>query len=85
VRIESAQKKMSLTVEDNGPGVATEYRDKIFQRFYRVSETNAAGSGLGLAIVRELVSQCGGTLFMTAPSHGGHGFAIGVNFFPECF
>jgi len=85
VRIESAKEKVSLTVVDNGPGVAPENRDKIFQRFYRVSEANTAGSGLGLAIVKELVSQCGGTLFMTAPSHGGHGFAIGVNFFPECF
>ncbi len=43
-----------LTVEDNGPGIPPEERDKVFQRFYRVLGNMEEGSGLGLAIVREV-------------------------------
>lgn len=43
-----------LTVEDNGPGIPPEERERVFERFYRVSESGESGSGLGLAIVREI-------------------------------
>ena len=43
-----------LAVEDSGPGIAPEDRDRVFDRFYRVLGTRAEGSGLGLAIVREI-------------------------------
>ncbi len=43
-----------LSVEDNGPGVAPELRERIFDRFFRVG-ASGAGSGLGLSIVRRIV------------------------------
>ena len=43
-----------LAVEDTGPGIAPEERERVFDRFYRVLGTRADGSGLGLAIVREI-------------------------------
>ena len=43
-----------LQVEDNGPGIAPEERELVFQPFYRVLGTNVDGSGLGLAIVHEI-------------------------------
>jgi signal transduction histidine kinase len=43
-----------VIVEDNGPGIAQEEREKVFERFYRISDRGVAGSGLGLAIVREI-------------------------------
>lgn len=42
-----------LQVEDDGCGIPAALRDKVFQRFYRISSTRHPGSGLGLAIVRE--------------------------------
>jgi two-component system sensor histidine kinase TctE len=45
---------ISLSVEDTGPGIAPEERERVFDRFYRVLGTRADGSGLGLAIVREI-------------------------------
>ena len=45
---------ISLAVEDTGPGIAPEERERVFDRFYRVLGTRADGSGLGLAIVREI-------------------------------
>ena len=51
VRVES---DYSLIVEDNGPGIPVEERDRVFERFHRLLGTEAEGNGLGLAIVREI-------------------------------
>lgn len=47
-----------LIVEDDGPGIPAEERERVFERFYRLSDrsTSASGSGLGLAIVREIAN-----------------------------
>ena len=42
-----------LEVEDDGPGIPLEDRDRVFERFYRRNQ-QVAGSGLGLAIVGEI-------------------------------
>ncbi len=44
----------SLTVEDDGPGIPADERDRVFEAFYRSPTATAGGSGLGLAIVREI-------------------------------
>ncbi|KCB49884.1 GHKL domain protein [Bordetella hinzii 4161] len=44
----------SLTVEDDGPGIVPEERERVFEAFYRSPSASADGSGLGLAIVREI-------------------------------
>jgi len=52
-----------LAVSDEGPGIAPEHQERIFDRFYRVDRARSrdeGGSGLGLAIVRELVEAHGG-------------------------
>ena len=51
-----------LCVEDTGPGIAVEEREKVFERFYRVAGTEGDGSGLGLAIVKEIVDRHGGAV-----------------------
>lgn len=43
-----------LSVEDNGPGIPKDEREKVFERFHRVIGTGQEGSGLGLAIVMEI-------------------------------
>ncbi|NYT77929.1 sensor histidine kinase N-terminal domain-containing protein [Alcaligenaceae bacterium] len=43
-----------LEVEDTGPGIPVEERERVFDRFYRVLGTNVDGSGLGLPIVKEI-------------------------------
>jgi two-component system sensor histidine kinase TctE len=45
-----ANHRSIVIVEDNGPGIAPEEREKVFERFYRISDRGVTGSGLGLAI-----------------------------------
>ncbi len=49
-----------IVVEDTGPGIPADAREKIFEPFYRVAGTRAPGSGIGLATVRRIVDARGG-------------------------
>jgi two-component system sensor histidine kinase TctE len=44
-----------LSVEDNGPGIPPEERERIFERFHRLLGSGKDGNGLGLAIVKKIV------------------------------
>ncbi len=57
VRIGRNKEKINLEVEDNGPGIASSERERVFERFYRVLGTNQKGCGLGLSIVREVADR----------------------------
>ncbi len=47
---------VSVTVEDDGPGIADSEKQRIFERFYRIPGTNESGCGLGLSIVSRIAS-----------------------------
>jgi two-component system OmpR family sensor kinase len=53
-----------VTVEDSGPGIPPEERERVFDRFYRVPGSDAAGSGLGLAIIKSIAERHGATLVL---------------------
>jgi signal transduction histidine kinase len=52
----------ALTVDDQGPGIPAEQRNRIFERFWRGSDAGGHGSGLGLAIVKEVADRIGATI-----------------------
>jgi two-component system OmpR family sensor kinase len=61
-----------LTVDDNGPGIPAQDRERVLHRFYRVPGAEATGSGLGLAIVRAVVDLHGASMALDlSPSLGG--------------
>lgn len=51
-----------LRVEDIGPGIPPEERNRVFERFYRALGTEVSGTGLGLAIAREIVASHDGSI-----------------------
>jgi signal transduction histidine kinase len=59
-----------VAVDDDGPGVAAELREKILQPFFT---TKTQGTGLGLAIVARRVSDAGGKLEFESPVKNGRG------------
>jgi two-component system, OmpR family, sensor histidine kinase TctE len=54
-----------LRIEDNGPGIDENERDRVFERFFRGSGALGEGTGLGLAIVREIVLSHDGQIELT--------------------
>ena len=60
-----------VRVDDDGPGIPAEDRERVFDRFYRRDSGDAAGSGLGLAIVRGVVQRHGGSVRLDAAPAGG--------------
>ncbi|HYS12000.1 MAG TPA: sensor histidine kinase N-terminal domain-containing protein [Burkholderiaceae bacterium] len=68
-----------LEVEDNGPGIAPDERDRVFERFYRAEPRDGNGSGLGLAIVREIADGHGARVDLLDPP-GGTGLLVRVRF-----
>ena len=61
-----------VTVYDNGPGVADDVRERIFERFYQadVSRSGDEGTGLGLAICKHIIEAHGGRIWAEANSQG---------------
>ena len=70
---------VTITVSDDGPGVAPEDLERIFERFWRsdpARSRQSGGSGLGLSIVRSLVEAHGGQVSASSPP--GKGLVVAV-------
>ena len=59
VTVSSVDERVTLTVDDSGPGIPEEERDHVFQRFHRAS-ASPGGAGLGLSIAHAVVRATGG-------------------------
>ena len=74
-RIPSPEDRIEFSVEDEGPGIAAEIKEKIFQPFFT---TRPGGTGLGLAIVMRRAEEIGGSVECHSPlgSSGGSRFVV---------
>lgn len=76
----SAQQQASgltVTIRDNGPGIAPHHLPRLTERFYRVDEsrsTGTGGTGLGLAIVKHVLARHGGHLEIRSELNKGSEF-----------
>ncbi len=70
-----------VSVDDDGPGVAPDDRERIFERFGRLDEArtrDAGGAGLGLAVVARLVGAAGGRVWVEDSPLGGARFCVAI-------
>jgi two-component system sensor histidine kinase KdpD len=64
-----------IRVIDQGPGIAPDDREKVFEAFYRGDELpESSGTGLGLAIAKAIVIAHGGRLWVEGGVNGGAAF-----------
>lgn len=72
VSLRSAQHSAVLIIDDSGPGIPPEEREKVFERFYRAPESRSMpGSGLGLAIAGQVLERHGASIDIGDSDDGG--------------
>jgi two-component system, OmpR family, sensor kinase len=81
VRLLAAPEEMLLEIEDSGPGIPPNERERVFDRFYRRVGNTASGSGLGLAIAREIATRHGATITLQSSNSLG-GLSARISFDP---
>ena len=74
-----AHDRVTLRIEDNGPGIPQDQRERVFERFYRLHDNGPGGSGLGLPIVREIAAASRADVTLSDPP-GGKGLIVSVTF-----
>jgi len=67
-----------IYVDDTGPGVPAEMRERVFAKFFRVPGTTEQGSGLGLSIVEDIVRAHGGRVGVESSPLGGARFWFSI-------
>ena len=65
------QGRLVLTVDDSGPGLDVEQREKAPGRFYRAGDTNTGGAGLGLSIVKTIAQNHAASVELSESELGG--------------
>ena len=81
VSVAAEGSRASVTVDDSGPGIRDEDRERVFDRFHRsvATSSEAGGAGLGLAIGDAIVKATGGRWSVGASPAGGARFTVTWN------
>jgi signal transduction histidine kinase len=77
-------RRIRFLVEDDGPGIAVEERERVFDRFHRTDparDRSSGGTGLGLAIVYAIVEAHGGSVAASQSPEGGARIVIELDGF----
>jgi len=78
VSARAADDEVVISVADDGPGVATDDRDRVFERFYQSPDTDPAsrGAGIGLTIAKHFTELHGGRIWVERDRTGGATFSF---------
>jgi len=71
ILVESAEGRVAISIQDQGPGFPTGAEKAVFERFYRASPAGVAGMGLGLAIAQAIVAAHHGAINAENSPQGG--------------
>jgi NtrC-family two-component system sensor histidine kinase KinB len=86
---DGAKDNLRVSVTDTGPGIPPEYRERVFEKFFRVEHQRSGdgqvrGTGIGLYLCREIIEAHGGKIWCTAGEDGaGAGFTFVLERIPE--
>ena len=77
--VKQRDNKVEISVRDTGQGIAPQYKNKIFDRYFKVPGTKMEGTGLGLAISKEFIEAQGGNIMVESEFGLGSTFTISLN------
>jgi len=77
--IKENEARVEIGVKDSGQGIAPQYKDKIFERYFRVPGTQKEGTGLGLSISKEFIEAQGGQIKVESEYGAGSTFILLFN------
>jgi signal transduction histidine kinase len=75
IRTKSETGKIQIEIEDNGPGIPDDIKDKILQPFF-TTKKGTQGTGLGLSITNDIIKAHGGQIAIKSKKHEGTTFTI---------
>lgn len=81
VSARAADGRVEIAVEDTGPGIAPEDRERVFERFYRADKArsrDSGGTGLGLSIVKHIAENRGGRASLESSPGAGSRFIVSL-------
>ena len=84
ISAEACGERLTIRVDDDGPGISPADRERVFGRFHRSEASRArdsGGSGLGLAIARSIVELHGGRIWVESSPRGGARIAFELDGF----
>lgn len=79
INVQVNEGQVEFSVKDTGQGIAPQYKDKIFDRYFRVPGTKKEGTGLGLAISKEFIEAQGGKITVDTEYGAGSTFKVILN------
>lgn len=74
IALQMTPENITVTIDDDGPGIPENERERVFEPFYRLESSRnreTGGTGLGLAVVRSIVRSHGGDVTLANLPHGG--------------
>ncbi|WP_298434029.1 ATP-binding protein [Geobacter sp.] len=77
----AGEESITIWVKDQGIGIPPEFQERIFERFFRVDNTDRrkmGGAGLGLTLVREIVAAHGGRVWVESKPEAGSTFYVSL-------
>jgi signal transduction histidine kinase len=81
ILLEQKEEKLSISVTDNGPGIPEDYRNRVFEKFFRVPARNlhnVKGYGLGLSYAAQVMQQHKGSIAVANVPEGGCCFTVSL-------
>lgn len=85
IEVVKAGTRVKFSVIDSGSGIAPEYVDRIFDKYFRIPGSQKEGTGLGLSISKEFIEAEGGKIFVDSDYGLGSKFSFFLNSVSEAF